>query len=152
MTKTGCLVAGSLFLMLTGCSQDADVEGEWDLTLSLLTESGSGDDSDVTSSTSYQGRLSLRQMFNQFEGTGYVVGPDDADCRVEFLVEGDIHETSYIPIKFDFAGSACQSDELIADASMIMQLIDQGMVLTGHNTYIRDNQRLYASASLRLYD
>ncbi len=150
MKAPSILILGCLVAWGTGCGSEPDLEGEWDLTLSLLETSGSGDS--ASQIASYPGRLSLQQTFNRFQGTGYVLGPGGPDCKVEFLVEGSVFDESTIQTKFDFSKSVCVQDDLEADATMTLKLIDDGYVLFGHSTYVRDDLLLYASASLRLYD
>ncbi len=150
MNKPLILVFGCLIAWGTGCASEPDLDGEWDLTLSLVENAGP--DAADSATVSYAGRLSLEQTFNRFQGSGYVLGPGGPSCKVEFLVDGEVLDESTIPIKFDFSKSVCAQDEFEADATMTLKLIDDGYVLYGHSSYVRDDLLLYASASLRLYD
>lgn len=152
MSKPAWLVAGTLLVAIAGCGSEPDVGGEWDLTLTLSSDDGTGTLSGDVTKESYEGELTLKQTFDRFQGSGFVLGPGGPECRVQFLVEGTVLDRTMIPVKFDFSESSCPQDVLDADATMTLQLIDDGYVLYGHNTYAYENQRLYASASLRLYD
>jgi len=139
MGKQAWIVLGLAGLVFTGCRSSVDIDGDWNVTLTLTDQNG-------VLTQAFPGRLELSQVFSDVSGEGVVYGND---CETNFAVRGRAYDAYNIPIELDFFSSTCSDAPFDDNLVVNLTQFDDGQVLYGHNGY--KSQLLYVSASVAPY-